>query len=548
MSRAYLYAVTLAALVLAVPLASGAASDLPPTPTIDSVPQNPSATGSATFSFSDADPLVTFRCQIDGGAFSPCTSPATYSGLADGSHTFGVKAVDLLLSESDVASYTWSVDTTPPPAPTITAQPSNPSNDSSPAFQFTDTEGGVSFRCKLDSGGLAACASPATYTGQADGSHAFTVEAADAAGNTSSTSYSWAIDTVVPTITLGTKPPSSSSDATPTFAFSANEAVPGGFECKLDNGTFAACTSPTTLGPTPDGSHTYTVRATDTAGNTGQASYSWTIDTVAPTVTLGTKPPNPSNDPTPTFAFSANEAIPTGFECKLDNATFAACTSPTTLVSTPDGSHTYTVRATDAAGNTGQASYTWTIDTAAPTVTLGTKPPNPSNDPTPTFAFSANEATPGGFECKLDNGTFAACTSPTTLASTPDGSHTYTVRATDTAGNTGQASYTWTIDTAAPTVSLGTKPPNPSNDPTPTFSFSASEASAFQCQLDAGGFAPCTSPTTLGSIADGSHTYTVKATDAAGNTSQASHTWTIDTAAPTVTIGTKPPNPSNDPT
>ena len=547
MSRAYLYAVLLAALVLAVPLASGAASDLTPTPTIDSAPPNPSATGSATLSFSDADPLVTFRCQIDGGAFSLCTSPATYSGLADGSHTFGVKAVDLLLNESDVVSYTWSVDTTPPPAPTITAQPSNPSNDSSPAFQFTDTEGGVSFQCKLDSGGFAACTSPVAYTGQADGSHTFTVEATDAAGNTSSTSYSWTIDTVVPTITLGTKPPSSSSDATPTFAFSANEATPGGFECKLDNGTFAACTSPTTLGPTLDGSHTFTVRAADAAGNTGQASYTWTIDTVAPTVTLGTKPPNPSNDATPTFAFSANEATPGGFECKLDNGTFAACTSPTTLGPTLDGSHTFTVRATDAAGNTGQASYTWTIDTVAPTVTLGTKPPNPSNDPTPTFSFSAGEAST--FQCQLDAGAFAPCTSPTTLGSTADGSHTFTVKATDAAGNTGQASYTWTIDTVAPTATLTAKPANPSNDPTPTFSFSAGETSTFQCQLDAGAFAPCTSPTTLGSTADGSHTYTVKATDAAGNTGPAaSYVWTIDTVAPTVTLGTKPPNPSNDPT
>jgi hypothetical protein len=118
MSRAYLYVVTLAALVLAVPLASGAASELPPTPTIDSAPPNPSATGSATFSSSDADPLVTFTCQINGGAFSLCTSPATYSALGDGSHTFGVKAVDVLLNESDVVSYTWSVDTAPvrPPA------------------------------------------------------------------------------------------------------------------------------------------------------------------------------------------------------------------------------------------------------------------------------------------------------------------------------------------------------------------------------------------------------------------------------------------------
>src|SRR6478609_1388430 len=450
MNRAHLYAVLLAALVLAVPLASGAASDLPPTPTIDSAPPNPSPTGSATLSFSDADPLVTFRCQIDGSAFSPCASPATYSGLGDGSHTFGVKAVDVLLSESDVASYTWSVDTAPPPVPTITAQPSNPSNDSSPAFQFTDTEGGVSFQCKLDSGGLAACTSPAAYTGQADGSHTFTVEAADAAGNTSSTSYSWAIDTVAPTVTLGTKPPNPSNDATPTFAFSANEATPGGFECKLDNGTFAACTSPTTLGPTLDGSHTFTVRATDTAGNTGQASYTWTIDTVAPTVTLGTKPPNPSNDATPTFAFSVDEPTLGGFECKLDNGAFAGCTSPTTLGSTPDGSHTYTVRATDTAGNTGQASYTWTIDTAAPTVTIGTKPPNPSNDPTPTFGFSAGEAST--FQCELDAGAFAPCTSPTTLGSTADGSHTYTVKATDAAGNIRPAGTTWTREPAAPTT------------------------------------------------------------------------------------------------
>ena len=358
MSRAYLYAVMLAAILLAVPLASGAATDLPPTPTIDSAPPNPSATSTATLSFSDADPLVTFRCQIDGGAFSLCTSPASYSGLGDGSHTFGVKAVDVLLNESDVVSYTWSVDTTPPPAPTITAQPSNPSNDSSPAFQFTDTEGGISFRCKLDSGGFATCASPVTYSGQADDSHTFTVQATDAAGNTSSTSYSWTIDTVAPAVTLGTKPLNPSNDPTPSFSFSAGETST--FQCQLDAGAFAPCTSPATLGSIADGSHTYTVKATDSAGNAGQASYVWTIDTVAPTATLAPtcQAVRPHAELQLLGQRDQHLPVPARRRC------LPPCTSPTTLGSTGDGSHTYTVKATDTAGNTGPVtSYVWTIDT-----------------------------------------------------------------------------------------------------------------------------------------------------------------------------------------
>ena len=547
MSRAYLYAVMLAAILLAVPLASGAATDLPPTPTIDSAPPNPSATSTATLSFSDADPLVTFRCQIDGGAFSLCTSPASYSGLGDGSHTFGVKAVDVLLNESDVVSYTWSVDTTPPPAPTITAQPSNPSNDSSPAFQFTDTEGGISFRCKLDSGGFATCASPVTYSGQADDSHTFTVQATDAAGNTSSTSYSWTIDTVAPAVTLGTKPLNPSNDPTPSFSFSAGETST--FQCQLDAGAFAPCTSPATLGSIADGSHTYTVKATDSAGNAGQASYVWTIDTVAPTATLTAKPANPSNDPTPSFSFSAGET--STFQCQLDAGAFAPCTSPTTLGSTADGSHTYTVKATDTAGNTGPVtSYVWTIDTVAPTVTLSIKPPNPTNDTTPDFAFSANETVPAGFQCQLDAAAFAACTSPKALTTTADGSHTFTVKAIDAAGNTGQTSYTWTIDTAVPQITLGTKPTNPTNDTTPDFAFSANETllGGFQCQLDGAAFAACTSPKTLPATADGSHTFTVKAIDTAGNPGQTSYTWTIDTDPSTITLTQTPSNFSSDST
>ena len=53
-----------------------------------------------------------------------------------------------------------------------------------------------------------------------------------------------------------------------------------------------------------------------------------------------------------------------------------------------------------------------------------------------------------------------------------------------------------------------------------SFEFSADEAgSSFQCQLDSGAFASCASPFTL-TAKKGSHSFAVRATDAAGNVDQ----------------------------
>jgi hypothetical protein len=178
-------------------------------------------------------------------------------------------------------------------------------------------------------------------------------------------------------------------------------------------------------------------------------------DTTAPQTTIDSSPANPSNDSTPTFSFSANEAGST-FRCQLDGGGFSACSSPASYGPLADGSHTFDVYATDPAGNPdlSPASYTWIIDTVAPQTTIDSSPANPSNDSTPTFSFSANEAG-STFRCRIDGGAYAACSSPATFA-LADGSHTFDVYATDPAGNPdlSPASYTWTIDATAPTVTI----------------------------------------------------------------------------------------------
>jgi hypothetical protein len=98
------------------------------------------------------------------------------------------------------------------------------------------------------------------------------------------------------------------------------------------------------------------------------------------------------------------------------------------------------------------------------------------------------------------------------------------------------ASRSFTVDTVPPDTSI-TSGPGTTNDPTPTFAFSSSQAgSGFSCKVDSGPYTPCSSPKPTSRLADGSHTFYVRASDPAGNTdaTPATRSFTVHTASVSV--------------
>ncbi|MCM2324575.1 MAG: hypothetical protein NDJ90_15050, partial [Oligoflexia bacterium] len=249
---------------------------------------SPASSTSIQFTLGSDQLGVSYECVLDNGAPSPCTSPQIYSNLANGSHSFSVKATNSAgLSDTVGAAYAWVIDSVAPSVELLNAAvlPSV-SASSSIALVFAAVDASATtFSCSLDGGPAIACESPAAYTGLGEGAHSIAVSAVDAAGNVSSApaTFSWSIDQTAPEARITSVVPAEpvTRSVAATFSFSANESA--SFECSVDGGSFRECASPYALPDVLDGSHGFQVRAIDVAGNLGAvATYYWTVDTVAP--------------------------------------------------------------------------------------------------------------------------------------------------------------------------------------------------------------------------------------------------------------------------
>lgn len=535
--------------------------------------------------------------------------------LPDGTHSITVTETDAagnLSATSEPVIFT--VDTTPPLAPgnlVVSNDGGTISGTAEPGSTVTIREGGalVGTPVVADSqGNFSLTLTPPKLNGEI-----LTADATDTAGNTSPTTSAVAPDITPPqtpvivsviddvqTSTGPVGPNGITNDRAPTV----NGTGEAGSTITIYNGSDVLGTvvvpssglwSFTPPAPLTDGTYVLTAKATDPAGNPSGLSDSWTIDVD------GTAPGAPvisqvvddvpgrtgaidlngtTNDTTPTLSGTAeaNATVTVRVDGVAVGTTVANglgvwIFTPSTPIG--EGPHDLTAVSTDAAGNTSGVSNTWTLTVdsvapAAPIITqvvddvperLGALNPNDStNDTTPTLNGTAE---PGStvtirldgtdlVTVPVDNNGAWTYTLTTPLVSGP---HTFTVVATDTAGNTSQPSggFTLTVDTT-PLVAatIGTVTDDVGGVQGPLSSGDTTDDTKPQLQGTAPADATITiydGTTLLGTatldgnggwsftpvtpLTDGPHSLTVHATDAAGNTTISSpFVLTVDTVAP----------------
>jgi PKD repeat protein len=455
--------------------------DAPPTASF-TAPSTPLTPGSpATFdasSSSDTVGTITgYRWDFGDGSSGTGVN-ATHVFTSSGTYTV-VLTVTNNAGQTATASHVVTVDTQAPAAPAITS-PADHSYDNSHTVVLSGTAEPNSTIVVYDGSASVGGASTngagnwtSTLTSVADGAHAYTATATDAAGNTSPASAQLhiTVDTQAPAAPAITSPADHSYNNTHTVVVSGTAEVSSTLSV-LDGSSLVATVTAdgsgnwsTTISGAGDGTHTYSATATDAAKNTSVASTAVhaTVDTQPPGAPAITSPADHSYHYSHSVALSGT-AEPNSTMVVYDGSasvggasTNGAGNWTSTLTSVADGAHAYTATATDAAGNTSVAStpVQVTVDDIPPvtSITSGTTSTGDVG-----FSFASSEAG-STFECKLTGpnqpGAFTPCPSPIAYHNLATGSYTFSVRATDRTGNIDPTPPTWSFTVQPPAAGGG---------------------------------------------------------------------------------------------
>jgi subtilase family serine protease/flagellar hook assembly protein FlgD len=439
---------------------------------------------------------------------------------ADGPHTIVFTAVDgegndgaALPNATDPVTIAVVSDTTPPRiAIAGVTDLSYVATTVTPTFSATDANL-MSVQATFNGAPFTSGTVVAT-----EGDYVLSAWALDRAGNRADHAVAFVVDRTPPAVALSGFIDGSfvATDVIP--AFTVTEGHLDHVDAALDGLPFVAG-----MVATAEGFHTFSVTATDRAGNRTQQAASFTIDKTPPKIAIGGVSDGTSYAAAVSSTYSATDANLDSVTATLDGL---SVTSGTTI--SAEGRHVLTVVALDKAANKATSTVAFTIDTTVPRVVLAGFVDGSfvSVDVFPTY--TVDDIDLDSVDAQLDSVRF--------VSGTPvgaEGAHTLVVVAKDKAGNSSRQSGTFTIDKTAPAISLSgvTDGSFVNSSIVPVFSATDAHLTSVAGRLDGMAFA---SGTTVSS--EGAHSLAINASDKAGNTAAKSASFTIDRTPPRIAI------------
>ncbi|EMJ6427449.1 Ig-like domain-containing protein [Enterobacter hormaechei] len=468
----------------------------------------------------------------------------------------------------------------------------------------TVTFGGKTYTAKVDAdGNWTATVPSADLAGLKDGDASVQVSVTNAHGNSASAGREYSVDATAPTVTIDTVAGDNvinGSEAAAGVAISGTTTAEVGqtvtvtlggnsYTAQVQQGGVWSVNVPgTDLSALADNGYTVQASVSDAAGNPGSAGKAITLDTTPPTVSFNVVAGDDVINSvehgqaqivsgTATGASVGDKVVITigsnQYTTTVDASGKWSVGVPASVISAlTDGTVTLSATITDSAGNSSTQTHDVVVNTASVALTVNTL----SGDDVINAAEAGASLVINGSSAQFASGTQVTITlngKSYTATIQSDGSWTTTVPAADvgtladgasyqvsvsaqdSAGNSASATHTISVDTTAPVVSIGKLSVDDmlnaaeAQQPLTVHGSSSAEAGqtvtvtlggkTYTALVGSDGTWTLDVPAAdLAALSQGALTVTASVNDKAGNSGQTTHTLTVDTIAPAVTIST----------
>ena len=468
----------------------------------------------------------------------------------------------------------------------------------------TITFGGKSYTAKVDADGNWTASVPSSdLAGLKDGDASVQVSITNAHGNSASAGREYSVDATAPTVTIDTVAGDNvinGSEAAAGVAISGTTTAEVGqtvtvtfggnsYTAQVQQGGVWSVNVPgTDLSALADNGYTVQVSVSDAAGNPGSAGKAITLDTTPPTVSFNVVAGDDVINSvehgqaqivsgTATGASVGDKLIITigsnQYTTTVDASGYWSVGVPASVISAlADGTVTLSATITDSAGNSSTQTHDVVVNTASVALTVNTL----SGDDVINAAEAGASLVINGSSAQFASGTQVTITLngksytatiqsdgawQTTVPAADVGaladgaSYQVSVSAQDSAGNSASATHTISVDTTAPVISVNTLSGDDvlnaaeAQQPLTVHGSSSAEAGqtvtvtlggkTYTALVGSDGTWTLDVPAAdLVALSQGALTVTAVVNDKAGNSGQTTHTLTVDTVAPAVTIST----------